>query len=63
VALVLWFITLSLALRYRVMERVLGLQPSATAATRSAATRTRDNIGRPATHRTDRSRVRQGTSP
>jgi cation-transporting P-type ATPase E len=27
IALVLWFVTLSVALRYRVLERVLGLRP------------------------------------
>jgi cation-transporting P-type ATPase E len=32
VALVLWFVTLSLALRHRVLERVLGLYPRPTVA-------------------------------
>ena len=27
IALVLWFVTLSVVLRYRVLERVLGLRP------------------------------------
>jgi cation-transporting ATPase E len=63
VALVLWFVTLSLALRYRVMERVLGLQPSPTTASPPALTPTEHNRAQARAPRADQLRNREGQAP
>jgi cation-transporting P-type ATPase E len=63
VALVLWFVTLSLALRYRVMERVVGLQPGPTTATPPALTPTEHNRAQARAPRTDQLRDREGQAP